>query len=429
MTKSVLLLNSYHYRRGGADVVYLETGELLEGAGWRTMHFAMRHPENEPSPWSEYFVEEIEFGRTGGFGQTLRAASKVVWSFEAQRKVSALVRAERPAVAHAHCVYHHLSPSVFPALKSLGVPTIMTAHDLKIACPAYKMLSGGEVCERCRGGRVWNVVRRSCIHGSRAASALIAVESALHKSIGVYRRHVDWVIAPSLFYRDKLAEWGYPAEKIVHIPNYVDAARFGPPGPPGRGVAYFGRLAPEKGLATLIAAAALSGVEVTLIGSGPAEERLRALAARAAAPVVFAGRLSGEALWDRVRAARAVALPSEWYENAPMSVLEAYALGKPVIGADIGGIPELVIAGETGWMFPSGDAGALASRLTAAETAPDTVIADMGAAARARLADGFRRDDHLGALSDLYARAVRGAGSAGADVRFKGLPLGDTRIF
>ena len=147
----LLAINNYFYRRGGAKTVFLDQIALFEAAGWDVVPFAMRHPDNLPSPWSDYFVSEIEYGRRTGPLTKAAQAAKIVYSLEARRNIRALVRRAPPDVAHAHNVYHHISPAIFGALKAEGVPVVMTAHDLKIACPAYKMLSGGRVCERFRG--------------------------------------------------------------------------------------------------------------------------------------------------------------------------------------------------------------------------------------------------------------------------------------
>ena len=138
----LLLLNSYHYRRGGADVVYLDQESMFAGLGWRIATMAMRHPKNLPSIWSEWFVDELEFGQTQGLADKLLKASKVIWSFEAQKKLRGLLAEFRPDVAHLHNIYHHQSPSILPVLRKAGIPTVMTAHDLKIACPNNKMIHG-----------------------------------------------------------------------------------------------------------------------------------------------------------------------------------------------------------------------------------------------------------------------------------------------
>ena len=280
----------------------------------------------------------------------------------------------------------------------------MTAHDLKLACPAYRMLNDNGLCERCRDGSVLNVLRHRCMRGSLGASAVIAAESGLHRYLDTYRRHLDKVVVPSRFFLEKFVEWGWPRERFAYIPNYVDASAFEPCFEPGGYFLYFGRLAPEKGVATLLQAAHEAGVSLKVAGTGPQEAALRALAASLPGlDVEFLGYRSGEPLHQLVRGARAVVLPSEWYENAPMSVLESMALGKPVIGARIGGIPELIDEGETGWVFESRSKTDLSQRLQQVQRAGDAGLARMGRAARARVAEHFNRSRYQRATLELYA--------------------------
>ena len=247
MPKRLLSLNTYHYRRGGSDAVFFDHDELFRGAGWETAMFTMHHPKNEPSPWSEYFADELEFGHDYGLGQKMVMATKVIWSREAQQKLRRLLDKFRPDVAHAHCIYHHLSPSVLSLLHEQGIPTVMTAHDLKLACPAYKMLNSSGICEKCRGGNVLHVIANRCLHNSLSTSTLVAIESGIHKLLRLYRRNLDRIVVPSRFYEQKLIEWGWPAEMLVYIPNFIDANAYTPQYEPGSYYLYFGRLAPEKG--------------------------------------------------------------------------------------------------------------------------------------------------------------------------------------
>ncbi|MDO8998511.1 MAG: glycosyltransferase family 4 protein [Bacteroidota bacterium] len=399
----LLSLNSYNYRRGGSDVVFLEHDAMFRAQGWDTAVMTMHHPKNELSPWSRFFADEIEFGHEYGVLAKLAMAGKVIYSLEAKRKMSALLDAFPADVAHAHCIYHHLSPSVLGELKQRGIPTVMTAHDLKLACPAYKMLNRGGVCEKCRSGNLLHVVANRCIRDSLPVSALIMLESAVHKSLGLYRRNLDRVVAPSLFYKQKLVEWGWPEQQLAYIPNYVDAAAYTPCYEPGDYFFYFGRLAMEKGVATLIRAAAQAKVKLRIAGTGPEGDALKALAAEVGGDIEFLGFVSGDPLWKRVREARAIVLPSEWYENAPMSVLEAYANGKPVIGARIGGIPEMVREGETGALFESGNVAELAGWLRQFADRPDGMVAEMGRAARQYVAATFTSQRYLGDMLGLYA--------------------------
>lgn len=399
----LLNVNTYHYRRGGSDVVYLDHAALMQGLGWQNAFFAMKHPSNLPCEWSPHFIDEIEFGQHYSLAAKLSMATKVVYSFEAQRKLRGLLQRFSPDVAHLHCIYHHLSPSILPVLHQAGVPVVMTAHDLKIACPAYKMLNRGGVCERCKGGNLLHVIGNRCVRDSLAASSIVAVESLLHRSLDTYRKYLDVVVVPSRFFERKFVEWGWPAGKFRYIPNYVDAQAFEPGFAAGDHFLYFGRLAPEKGVATLLKAAAQSGVALKIVGSGPEQARLHALAAELGGRVEFLGFKSGAELHVLVRHARAVVLPSEWYENAPMSVLESFALGKPVIGARIGGIPEMVVDGESGWTFDSLDTDQLAHLLATVRDLPDEAVSALGRSARARVVERFHRAGYQQAMLALYA--------------------------
>jgi glycosyltransferase involved in cell wall biosynthesis len=399
---NLLNVNSYHYRRGGSDVVYLEHGAMFEALDWSCAYFSMRHPQNLPSPWSDDFVDEIEFGRDYGLMQKLAKAGKVIYSFEAQRRLRALIERFRPDVAHLHCIYHHLSPSILPVLRAAGVPTVMTAHDLKLVCPAYKMFNRDGVCERCKNGRLLQVVSHRCVHDSLAASAVVAAESLLHRWLRTYRRCLDRIVVPSRFHLDKFVEWGWPAEAFVHIPNWVDAGHYAPSFDPGGYVLYFGRLASYKGVATLLRASRRAGVALKIAGAGPDESALRTLQGAVGGDVEWVGLREGQALHDLVRGARAVVLPTEMYENAPMSVLEAFALGKPVVGARIGGIPELVVDGRTGWTFPSGDVDALAQTLGRVAALPAAVVRELGRTARSVVERDFSRERYRDAVLQLY---------------------------
>lgn len=400
---TLLSLNSYHYRRGGSETVYFNHAALFADHGWTTRFYAMRHPDNLPCAEEAYFPECIDYGGAGGSKRNLGNALKIIWSQEARDNLARLLDRDAVDVAHVHSIYHHLSPSVLAELKQRRLPVVMTAHDLKLACPNNKMLNAGGVCERCKGGRVWNAVRYRCIKDSALASSVIAVESAVHKALNLYGRHLDRIIAPSRFYRAKLIEWGWPEEQIVHIPNFVDAPSSDRL-EPGRGehVLYFGRLAPEKGLETLIRAAARSRRPVRLAGTGPIEEPLRDLAMTLDAPVTFLGFLAGAALWAEVEEARAVVLPSEWYENGPMSVIEAFVRGRPLIGARIGGIPELIVEDQTGWSFESGNIDDLADKLDRVSRTKADELEAMALATRSFALKHHSREAYYGAMSALY---------------------------
>jgi len=401
---SLLSLNNYGYIRGGSDAVFLAHDRLFAENGWDTAIMAMRHPKNFPSKWSSYFVDEIEMGRDYSLMQKAKMSAKIIYSMEARRKLGALLDVFTPDVAHVHNIYHHISPSVLSLLKERGVPMVLTAHDLKLACPNYKMLNRTGVCERCRGGNYLNVIRHRCLHGSVALSALVALESTLHRALRSYSGNLNKIVAPSAFMRNKLMEWGWAGSMIEVIPNFVAYESMRPKFEPGGHFVYFGRLQMDKGLDTLVQAAADAKVALQVVGTGPDERAVAQLAERAGANVVFHGYQSGGALHDLVREARAVVIPSRLYENAPIAALEAYALGKPVIGSRIGGIPELVREGETGALFDTGDVAALSATLRLYQDMPDARLAEMGRAGRDMVERGFSENVYVERMADLYAR-------------------------
>ncbi len=355
----LLSINNYYYRRGGSEVVFFEHNRLFENAGWEVVPFSMQNALNEPSPWSAHFVNETDgAGRQSPVDKVARAAS-AIYSLEAARRIRGLLALIRPQVAHAHNIYHHLSPSVLVELHRRDVPVVLTLHDLKLVCPAYKMHTQGAICEECRGGALRNVVRNRCIKNSTAMSALVWLESTVHKALDIYMRNVTRFVVPSRFFLDKFAEWGVDTSRFAHIPNSIDVDAFEASEEPGDAFVYLGRLVPEKGVATLVKAAAKARVRLRIIGTGPEEAALRRLAQDLGGDVEFTGYLSGAELRAAISSARAVVIPSEWYENAPISVMEASALARPIIGANIGGIPELIRQEETGFIFESGNVDSL----------------------------------------------------------------------
>jgi glycosyltransferase involved in cell wall biosynthesis len=399
---TLLAINNYYYYRGGAETVFLEHNRMFEALHWQVVPFAMQHPKNLDSPWSHQFVDEIELGEHYSLRGKLTRAAKVIYSFEARDKLTRLLDTITPDICHAHNIYHHLSPSILGLLHSRGIPTVMTLHDLKIACPAYNMLAADGICERCKGGRLHNVLLHRCIKRSVSLSAVVMLESMLHRLLGSYRNHVSRFVVPSRFNIDKFCEWGFPRTLFHHVPNFVAVERYMPQFSPGRDFVYFGRVSREKGLATLIRAVASAGGSLRVIGTGPQLEELQSLVGELAANVTFLGYLTGEALHHEVRRARAVVLPSECYENAPMTVLEAYALGKPVIGARIGGIPEQILEGRTGVTFTSGDPISLAAALRAMTDRTDVEVEELGRAGRQWVEQEFGIARYRDRMLDIY---------------------------
>jgi len=400
---TLLSINNYYYRRGGAEFVFFEQNRLMEETGWQVIPFAMQHPDNLDSQWSEYFIDEIEFGADYSVWEKLIRIPKIIYSFEAQRNLESLINKTKPNICHAHNIYHHISPSIFKILKKHNIPTVLTLHDLKLACPAYKMLTHDGICERCNEGTLLNVVKHKCVKNSAAVSSIAFLETALHRALGSYVNNVNRFIVPSRFYLEKFVEWGFKRDQFVYIPNFLDIDKYKPNFSVGSKFLYFGRLGHEKGLTTLVKAAAIAKVSLVFAGMGPEEKSLQSLANDLNVDIEFLGFLNGDNLYSVIRSSKCVVLPSEWYENAPISLMEAYALGKPVIGANIGGIQELVKDEVTGFGFESGSIKSLANALTYINEKPDSQIEDMGKAGRKWIETEFTANLFRSKLLDLYS--------------------------
>ncbi len=400
----LLNINNYHYRRGGADAVYFAHASLMAENGWENAYFAMNHPDNESSPWSQHFVDELQRGKDYSLPRKAVMATKLIWSREAQRKLEGLLAGFRPDIAHLHNIYHHLSPAILWTLAKAKVPVVMTAHDLKLACPSYSMYANGQVCERCKGGNYANAVIQRCVHDSVTESAIVALESFTHRALQSYQRHVDCIVVPSRFFLDKFVEWGWATDAFEYIPNWLDSDRFRPEFEPGDYFLFFGRLAPIKGVGTLIRACARANVKLVVAGTGPMRQSYEALAAESGCDARFVGFKSGSDLHDLIRGARATVLPSEWYENAPISVLESAALGKPAIGSAIGGIPELIQPARTGWTFEAGNVESLSRVLIEAAGMQDHELAELGRAGREFVEQHFSRALYSSRIEALYDR-------------------------
>lgn len=356
----ILVVNKFHWLKGGSERVYFDLAAAYEAAGHEVIPFSMRGDENVPSPWADRFVPEVRYDRARGL-ESLRAAANAVYSREAKRCLAALLHDVRPDVAHLHNFHHQLSPSIVDALREAGVPAVHTLHDYQVICPNYLLYTEGAVCERCLSGSFGHAVRHRCVRGSVAASAVAALEMTIHRARRTLERGIARFVAPSRFLAGKLIQAGMARERIRVVVNGVDPEAFAPARGAGEGFVYVGRLSREKGLGTLLDAVERSpGLRLTVLGSGPQEEALRTQAAlKAPGQVEFLGYRPRSELLERVRSARAVILPSEWYENAPLSALEALASSVPVVAARIGGLPELVRDGQTGLLFEPGSVAGL----------------------------------------------------------------------
>jgi glycosyltransferase involved in cell wall biosynthesis len=412
----ILLVNKYFYRKGGAETYFFALAEGLRALGHDVAFFSMQHPNNEPSYWSKYFVSEKDYvGDISAF-KKVQEASTLIYSFEAKRKFEALLEEFKPDVIHMNNVHRQLTLSILdaPYLKKHHVPVVYTAHDYILLCPAYTMVNGrGEVCDACLDKHFIHATKNVCVKGSRIKSALATMEAEFLKFHHAYSK-IDLIIAPSQFMKSKLDEGGF-AGKTVAMQNFLTDSQMAM----GARVAnthkfedaqagarpyflFFGRLSKEKGILTLVKAflqaagldeGAGSGTgashnevlpdtwDLHIVGDGPEREAIEQLIASAGPQAVsrihLLGYKNGEDLQREVGNARFSVLSSEWRENMPYSGLESLAAQTPIIGADIGGIPELVEEDKTGFIFKTGNMDDLSRSLYKAVSVDNRSYATM----------------------------------------------------
>jgi glycosyltransferase involved in cell wall biosynthesis len=400
----VLLINNHEQIGGGSERVYQSTARLLETAGHEVATLSCGSAAAEPSrpgtllPLNGYIVPRSPVA-------TLRNLSRYVYWPRAAAELDRLLESFRPDVVHLHIFYGQLSSAILPVLRRRRVRTVMTVHEYRMLCPVSTLYTPGlGVCERCAGGNYLPAVRHRCNRGSLAASTLSAVECMVRDARFDYGEHIDHFLMVSRFCLDKhLQHRPQLASKSSVLYNFVETGR--DPGQPSAGlptVLYAGRLAPEKGLSLLCdAVARRRDLRLQIAGAGPLEETLRQRF-RDAASIEFVGKLDSESLRTRMNEAWCTVAPSEWYENNPMSVLESMACGTPVLGARIGGIPELVRPDQTGWLFEPSSQQSLSDALDrAVATTRDQRMA-MGQASRDYVATHHAPQAHLQQLLGAY---------------------------
>ncbi len=359
----ILLIDVYNYNKGGAETVCFNTGKMLEEHGHEVIYFTLKWNNNNPSPYSKYFPESKET-RTGIFKQ-VKNVINYFYHFEAAKKIEQLIQDEKPDLAHIHLLWGQITPSIFPVLKKHNIPILFTVHDYRIVCPAYTFRNGkGNICEECQGKHFYKCFTNTCTKGNKIMSAVMAAEQYFRNYFFNPANYIDGFIYVSNFARS-IQEKYMPTLKnkpnitlynfstsIVNTPKKVEDDKY---------FLFFGRLSYEKGVFTLLEAfKGLPQCKLKIVGTGPLEKELKQFKDKYQLNnIEFLGYKRGKELEDLVSNAYFVIVPSEWYENNPMTIIEAYSVGTPVIGAQIGGIPEIIINAQTGFQFTSGNANEL----------------------------------------------------------------------
>ncbi|MBE6933247.1 MAG: glycosyltransferase [Ruminococcaceae bacterium] len=360
----ILMVNKFLHPNGGSETYIFKLGEYLQSQGHEVQYFGMEHEGRIVGNRVNAYTSNMDF-HNGSKLAKLIYPIKTIYSSEARKKIRQVLDDFQPDVCHLNNFNYQLTPSIILEIrkweKQTGHPCriLYTAHDYQLVCPNHMCYNPNtqENCEKCLSGSFFGCAKGRCIHGSRAKSAVGTIEAAFWKWMGVYKQ-IDKIICCSAFMKTKLDTNPVLAKKTLVLHNFVDEIEQKETEKKDY-VLYFGRYSQEKGLATLVQVAKeLPEIPFIFAGSGPLEHLL------ADVPnIKNVGFQSGEALKTLIREARFTVYPSEWYENCPFSVMESQMYGTPVLGANIGGIPELIRAGKTGELFEAGNAQQLKDRI------------------------------------------------------------------
>lgn len=355
----ILVANKFYYPRGGDCIYTMGLVDLLQSQGHDVAVFAMQHPENYQTAWNAYFPSEINFSLGLGLG---KAALRPFGTGEVKRKFNALLDEFHPDIVHLNNIHTQLSPVIAELAHQRGIKVIWTLHDYKLLCPRYDCLRNGKtVCEDCFVDKT-NVLKNKCMKNSLFAS-YIAYKEAICWTRERLEACTDAFICPSQFMASEMEKGGFDKRKLYTICNFLNVSKCQRESYEKENwYCFVGRLSHEKGVKTLIEAANQLPYKLIVIGDGPLRSELELLSK---SNIEFVGQKQWDDLKGFVGKARFSVIPSEWNEVFGLVIIESQCLGTPVLGAKIGGIPELIKDKQEGMLFESGNVDDLKNKIEA----------------------------------------------------------------
>lgn len=346
---NVLFANNHNYIRGGAEKVFFDEIQLLENANITVEKLTFN--DDNSVKFFKYEENQIDDFNSSN----LIKLKNIFWNKQASDILEKKLKIKRFHIFHAHNIHTRMSPSVIFKAKEYNLKTIVTLHDLKYVCPHYSMLYNNKICEDCKGGKYYNAILNKCHKNSYIKSAIVAAELYNFQRLKL-EENVDLFISPSMFLKEKYLEMGFKGT-IKYIPNFIDTSIYIKKNTPlSNNYLFVGRLSYEKGIKVLLKAFKNNSYSLDIVGDGPMMEELKEYTKKHNFEnrINFYGHISTEKVLEKVESCKALILPSQTYENAPISILEALSLGKVVLGSDLGGIPEMIDENKNGFLFKAG---------------------------------------------------------------------------
>ena len=368
---NILMVNWVWFQIGG-DWTYVDNlRKLYQQKGHNVIPFAMKSDRDWDSfGYDKYFVEYIDYkdlNKDRSIVNGIKALTKSIYSKEAKRNLERLLSENKVDVAHLHNINHYITPSILPVLKKHNIPVVWTLHDYTLICPENSFISHGTICEKCKGGKFIECAINKCKKDSYLASSLAGLENYVHRYTNLFK-HVDYFLCPSEFLYKKFYEFNFFRDKlrVTNLCFNFEKKVFSPQANPNeKYILYIGRLEKIKGITTLLTALKGLNIPLKIVGKGNLQEELQTFIDNngLSNTVELLGHKAQSEVYDLIHYAQFTVCPSEWYENYPFSVIEGMYFKKAIIGANIGGIPELLIPGKTGMLFESFNADDLREKI------------------------------------------------------------------
>ena len=402
----ILMINNYHFRKGGADAVYFNTADLLKQYGHQVFYFSAKSAESISCETDNYFTTAHDY-RKLSIGKKISSIPSYIYNRDVNNKLQQLLDEIKPDIVHIHLFMGGLTSSILTAIKKKNIPVVHSVHDYRLICPAYLFIDGkNDLCEKCIDKFFLRCTIKRCSENKLGQSAMLSLDAYFRKYVVKPVNLIDRFIFVSRFISNKHIEFddSYSSKGEMLYNFKPDLKSIVPSTVKGKYFLYLGRISREKGVLTLFESSLEAGIMLKIAGTGPIAEQLTE---KKCDNVEFLGYKSGEELWSLIQSASFIIVPSEWYENNPLSIIEAYSFGKPVIGSRIGGIPEIIEESKTGYLFSPGNKAELEEVLRRADNLTDSEYQQMSINARAFAEKLFNPDNHYKDLIRIYEDVIK----------------------
>lgn len=401
----ILLVNKFHYLKGGSEKYYFDLANLLKENGHEVAFFSMQDEKNIKTDCKEYFVENSDMNSKNIF-----KALDVIYSKKNKKAMEKALDDFKPDIVHLNNFQRQLSASIIKPIKKRNIPIVFTAHDLQAICPAIVMLDNEKnICDKCINGKYMNCIKGKCIKNSSLKSLLGAIEGKYYRNKKIYPKQIDKIITPSEFYKEKLEEDGIKSEKIEALHNFIDIDDYNVKIEDEGYALYYGRIIKEKGVLNLIKAFKnIKNYQLYIAGDGPDIEKVKKYIKdnKLEDKIKLLGFLNSDEVKEYVRKARFIVVPSVWYENCPYSVLETLVMGKPIIGSNLGGIPELVKDNENGLIYKYNDIKELGNKMQELFDNKEKAM-QLGKVAKENAKKDFSKELYYNKIMDVYKEVLK----------------------